>query len=198
MSTQSEIVIRDAQNEKNSSLILLFSGEWAPVKFPILEACDGDVHCDPSELVTDPLYEALCARIHNSIVDAGLCGQSGPARFRYVESHFNGRIKGEIFDQNKQYFDAEKIHRNENGEEITFCSYFGVQMRKTMFRIRDRAKTPRKRSLDTALEGRIFRYSVALKAALACMGYPEFCERCTPAGYLRLVEEYAACTAELQ
>lgn len=169
--------------------IYLPDGTWADVNQPLTPGYGGDVWSDPKSVIEHPLYEQLYARVHNSIVSAGYCGDSGSGRFGFVQMNFQDCAEGDVFDYDRKFIDREVIERKD-GKEITFCSYFGREPRRTMHRVRERAETPSSRLLQDRVLDRMCRYSIAIKVFLARAGFPEFCKRSVPRGYLDLLENY--------
>jgi len=162
------VINKGNQNAENAQLkILLPDGRWVEIKQPLLPIYDGDVWSDPLPVTQQPEYRALYARIHNSIVDAGYCGNAGSARFNFIFLNFTEHATGDFFDYNKLFIDREQIEVDENGKEITFCSYFGKAVRRTMLRYRDLPMNPRKTLVqDEALNDQMCRYSIAIKVFL--------------------------------
>jgi len=150
--------------------------KWLEPHDPILPAYDGDIFCDPKEIIELPEYEQGMARFMESVVAAGFCGSSGSARFGFVYSHVTDRAKGELFDWNRIFIDREVVPRFPE-EEFLFCNFFGEAPRRTMNRLKERVDNPRKKLLQDRMFYRMAVMSFARKCFLARIGYPEYCER---------------------
>ena len=150
--------------------------KWVPVKKPMPKVYDGDIWCDPKEVMELPKYEMRITRTIESIVAAGHCGSSGNARFGFVYSHVTDRANGDLFDWNRIYIEREIVPKFPE-HEFYFCDFFGEAPRRTMNRLKERVEYPREKLLQDRMFYRMAVLSLAVKCFLARAGYPEYCER---------------------
>lgn len=160
----------------NRGKIYAPDGKWLKPLEPMLPIYDGDIWCDPREIIELPEYEQRMAWFMESVVEAGFCGPSGSARFGFVYSHVTDRAKGDLFDWNQIYIDREVVPKFPE-QEFLFCDFFGEAPRRTMLRLKERVDNPREKLLQDRMFYRMAVMSLARKCFLARIGYTKYCER---------------------
>lgn len=189
--------------ELSAHVGLIYSpdGDWlSPNSASPIACIDDDARCDPKEEIEDPVYEQKFARFIDSAVAAQFCRSSGTGRVNFILQNLSlERARGEMYDENKIFIDREKVCRNPE-EERTICDVFGIQGRRALNRLKERAYNPRTTTLQgpsrkrprskpnmtpdgslfagrSLLQQRMCYFSIARKVFLARIGLPEFLER---------------------
>ena len=171
--------------------VLDFNGEWVLPQLPLLPVCEDDVWASPAPVIKHPQYEQLMAMIMETIVAAGYCGSSGPERFGFIEGNNLFYHQGDAFDEHNQFINHDAISTISTEKVLEFYDYFPSDTSRCMLRFAERAGNPRKNhAQDPILIGRLVRIEIALKVFFARIGYPDFCKRHIPRGFLILEEEY--------